>query len=298
MFSSTSRKRDIIYVLVRRSVSFMVCMAVMFSSLLVNSTEKKQPLRMMWQVHPYLSAEEIFYLSEVGINVVQSFPFFKSSDSVISEFLALAEKHGIGVIPYVGSFVDFSKRDCKISVEGRNSLLQLSNSRAIYAWHAFDEPFLHQKATAECQLAIYDELKQLTPQIPVMASYNNSRAIHYWRNFTPDAADIIDLHRYSNPYPGEQQQALVDLARKNFKFDSKTVIVTIRAFNSPDESRELMTSDSLLESYNHFFIENSVTDNIGFYGWHLSPNIGIKNLPEVRRQFVRIMERLREGNNQ
>ena len=148
---------------------------------------------------------------------------------------------------------------CKITYEGRVLLKQLSAHSAIYAWHTFDEPYLHKNATAACQRDIYDELKELTPNIPVMISYNNSRSIYYWKNFTPDAADIVDFHRYSNPYPGKQQTALLELAKKNFNLADKTVIVTIRAFNSPDDSRVPMTSDSLVKSYEHFFIDNNIT---------------------------------------
>lgn len=251
-------------------------------------------LTLMWQVHPYSDIEELAELSAMGVTLVQSFSFFQSTQFQIDSFLSVAQKEGIGVIPFVGVFIEHSNDLCKLSEVGKDTLKKLSLNDTIYAWHTFDEPFFDKNATASCQLQIYEELKNLTPNIPVMISYNNSNRIHYLRNFTADAVDIVDLHKYSNPYPGKKQGELLNIAKSKFDFSQKTLIVTLRAFNSFGNSHEPVTDDSMLAEYKYLFGENSLTNNMGFYGWHLSPNIGIKKLPHVRRQFEAIMkERMR-----
>ena len=272
----------------------LAMLSIVFFLVSVVKSVESAPITLMWQVHPYSDIEELAELNAMGVTLVQSFSFFQSTQSQIDSFLSIADQKGVGVIPFVGVFIDFGNDRCKLSEVGKDILKKLSRYDAIYAWHTFDEPFFDKNATASCQLQVYEELKNLTPNIPVMISYNNSNRIHYLRNFTADAVDIVDLHKYSNPYPGKKQGELLNIAKSKFDFSQKTLIVTLRAFNSFGNSHEPVTDDSMLAEYKYLFGENSLTNNMGFYGWHLSPNIGIKKLPHVRRQFEAIMkERMR-----
>ena len=46
-----------------------------------------------------------------------------------------------------------------------------------------------------------------------------------------------------------------------------------------------MSPDGLKRQYDFFFKENDVTTNVGFYGWALSPNRGIKDVQDIMKQF-------------
>lgn len=258
----------------------------------------KSAIQLMWQVHTDSTENEIIFLSDSGINVVQSFSIFKSTEFEILSFFSLLRKYDMSVIPYVGAFIDFGESKCRLTNTGRETLRKLAAaSGSIFAWHAFDEPSFSKVATQQCQDDIYTELKYLTPEIPVMISYNNTREIHYEKNFSPSASDIVALHKYSNPYPEDNQIALLDLAREKFSLEDKLVIITLRGFDSTDGSRVSMTDDSLLREYEFFFKDSNITNNIGFYGWHLFPNHGFKKLPHALKQFEEVMtEHLDRGD--
>ena len=51
-----------------------------------------------------------------------------------------------------------------------------------------------------------------------------------------------------------------------------------------------MSPADLRSQYDFFFGENAVGQNIGFYGWELAPNKGIKQLPEMRTGFEQLMQ--------
>jgi hypothetical protein len=68
--------------------------------------------------------------------------------------------------------------------------------------------------------------------------------------------------------------------------------VTLRAFNAPRKVKRLdMRPGTLFEQYRFFFEEQKVTRNIGFYGWRLAPNKGIKQIDWMRTEFEEFAER-------
>lgn len=123
-----------------------------------------------------------------------------------------------------------------------------------------------------------------------MISLNNTRPQHYKKHFAVDAADIFDLHAYSNPLPGERQYRLVKYAQKYlFAENSKIFILTIRAFNDPSKEWNDTTTDSITRTFDFYERSQNKVENFGFYGWSLNPNVGIDSLPDVKVQVRRAL---------
>jgi hypothetical protein len=98
------------------------------------------------------------------------------------------------------------------------------------------------------------------------------------------------MHKYVNPAPGLSQQLLVRLFASN-RTREYPVIITLRAYDAPHkEKRAPMTADSLNEQYEFFVTNPRLTRNVAFYGWDLSPSIGIKDDPALHGQFVKFMQ--------
>jgi hypothetical protein len=116
----------------------------------------------------------------------------------------------------------------------------------------------------------------------VFLSWNATSEAHYRETFDETAFDILDIHAYVRDVPGRRQQSLLDQHKKHRK-KAYPVLITVRAFNGGN--RPDLSPDGLRKQYQFFFKENRVTDNIGFYGWDLSPNRGINQNPDIMRQF-------------
>lgn len=243
---------------------------------------------LMWQVHPNTGNEDLQFLSENGITHIQSFRVYLYNSLEIERYLNKAEEMGLGVIAYVGNHVG-TGLDCTYNKKSLDFVYRYKAHKSIVAWHILDEP-ANKKIGKDCQRSLYRLIKSIDPNKPAMISANNNSEIKYDKWFTEDAFDILELHYYVNPKPGRGQKNLVDFFLKNRK-KSYQVIISFRAFNSPNKTgRVKMVPGSFNQQYS-FFIENSgITSSFGFYGWDLNPNLGIKVIPSLLEEFKKLMQ--------
>jgi hypothetical protein len=167
-------------------------------------------------------------------------------------------------------------------------ILKWKDHPAIGAWHICDEP-KERDISAANQVTLYQFVKEIDPLHPIMISTNVVSEKHFTKYFSDEAFDILDIHKYVNPDVSTAQRKQV---QNLFKNTTKrfTVIATMRAYNAPitKQKRKKMTDTSLREQYT-FYVKESGLQNIGFYGWALAPNRGIKDDPSIHSQFLELM---------
>lgn len=241
----------------------------------------------LWQVRASVTEKEIQEIKKYGVTTIQSTRLLDNSDVDIKSYLDLASKYDLKVIPFLHIFVNKKQNDnCKFSPRGQELVRKFFKHKAIYAWHTLDEPVQHNW-TKKCQQNLHDFIKSIDPKSKVIISTNMFKQEHYDQYFEPNAIDIIDLHKYSNPNANWKQVQMLDMFKKNNPIKDIEVFITLRAFNAPHKPlRKDLKRNSITYNYNKLFIENSLTKNIGFYGWNLNPNKGIQKSPNIKKQFI------------
>ena len=243
---------------------------------------------LMWQVTGRDYAADMQQLAGLGVNAIQSFALVKQDPSYVSGYLDAAAKAGLGVIPFIGPSGRGEPSQCDLSPAAHDFVVRYENSPAIAAWEIVDEPKSHG-ISQDCQLKIHAALKSIDPNHPTMIAMNLTTQSDYDQYFNESAFEILDLHSYVNSAIDRPQRNLVDLFKKNHR-GSYPTIVTLRAFNSPgaDNWHDVTAAD--LNSQFDFFIEGNLRGSgVGFYGWELAPNKGIKQVPDLRAGFEQIM---------
>jgi hypothetical protein len=242
---------------------------------------------MMWQVTGKDYAGDFSALKAAGVNVAQSFALARMDPGYVDGYLEAAAAAGIGVVAFIGNFIQGNDASCALSPAGQDFVRSRAASPALLAWHTVDEP-VNDNITKECQRRIYGQVKSLDPRHAVMVSINFTKQSEYDAYFDEAAFDIVDLHRYPNPDIGPAQQRLIDTFRAN-RTRNYRVIVTLRAFDAPQKARRVnMRTGNLDSQYEYFFRTNHVTDDIGFYGWRLAPNLGISQIDGLKSEFDRL----------
>jgi hypothetical protein len=267
----------------------LVALALLAPAPAVLGAELPPRIVMMWQVTGREYAEDFRELRKLGVNVAQSFPLAGMDAAYVDGYFKAAASAGIGVVPFLGNFIEGSDRSCALSAAGADFVRAHAGEPALLAWQTVDEPTNHQ-ITKACQLKLYQQVKSLDASHPVLVSINFTKQPEYDGYFEERAFDILDLHRYVNPDVGPAQQRLVDLFRQNRKRDYR-VIVTLRGFEAPaKERRRTMQTGTLDSQYRYFFESNRIGDDIGFYGWRLAPNLGISQLDWLKLEFGRLSQ--------
>jgi hypothetical protein len=242
---------------------------------------------MMWQVTGRDYAGDFRQLRQMGVNVAQSFALAGMEPAYVEGYFEAAEAAGIGVVAFIGNFVEGKDAGCALSAAGEDFVRAHAAAPALLAWHTVDEPVNHQ-VTKSCQRRLYEQVKSLDPRHPVLVSINFTKQREYDEYFEERAFDILDLHRYVNPAVGPAQQRLVDLFRQNRTRDYR-VIVTLRAFDAPAKvRRQYLQEGTLFSQYQYFFETNGIGKDIGFYGWRLAPNLGISQIDWLKAEFGRL----------
>jgi hypothetical protein len=245
---------------------------------------KDERLILMWIVEKSTSDNELTFLRKKGVNLIQTFHLLQWSDEEVRHYLDRAERFGFGVIMTVQSLT-MKKSDgtgYAFNYEKARSFInKWKGHPAVFAWHAFDEP-AQKNISATFQEDVYSFIKSLDPKGCVFLSWNGVLMKDYRRFFSEKSFDMLGIHKYVVSSFGFRQRTQM----KNFlssRTKSYPVIITLRAFNS--HRRPLLLPDSLKEQYDSYMKENTFTKNIGFYGWANSPNKGIKDVPDIMRQF-------------
>lgn len=253
------------------------------------------PIVMMWQVLGEDPAAEFRTLKDLGINTVQAFHLKEKPPAYVEAYLRAAEAADMAVIPFIGPQMEGSGDKCNVPDSGKDFIHRYGASPAIVAWHSADEPALRE-VSKHCQIQLYSQIKALDPDRPVFLSTNFARQSEYDEYFTEGGFDILDLHRYVNPDVGVGQRNLIELFKRNHR-RSYPVIVTMRAFNAPLHARRMdLGKGDLVSQYRYFFEDAPVTRNMGFYGWDLTPSVGIPKIPELRAEFEQLMRtKIRSG---
>lgn len=256
------------------------------------------PIVMMWQVAGEDPESDFKELLGLGVNTVQSFGLSRKPEEYVERYLAAAEASGMAVIPFVGDPPLNPHPICGLTEEGADFVRRHLASPAIVAWHTADEPSLRHVSRA-CQRQRYASVKALDPGRPVLVSTNFTKQAEYDEYFDEAAFDILDLHKYVNPHVAKSQRDLIAVFRKNRK-KSYPVIMTFRAFNAPARPLRFdMREGDLRAQYRYFVEEAGITRNIGFYGWNLTKNLGIAQVPWMRREFETLMrEKIRPVEQQ
>jgi hypothetical protein len=245
---------------------------------------------MMWQVTGKDYAESFRVLKLMGVNTAQSFALADMDPAYVDGYFKAAEASGIGVVAFIGKFIEKPGGSCALSEAGQTFVRAHASKPALLAWHTVDEP-VNDGFTKECQRRVYKQVKSLDKRHAVMVSVNFTKQDEYDQYFDEGAFDILDLHRYVNPDVGPAQQRLVDMFKQNRKRRDYRVIVTLRAFEAPGKiRRQNMRGGTLDEQYQYFFVANKVSDDIGFYGWRLAPNLGISQIDWLKTDFGRFTQ--------
>jgi hypothetical protein len=240
---------------------------------------------LMWQVTGKDYAESFRELKQMGVNAAQSFALADADPAYVNGYFEAAEANGIGVVAFIGKFIQKTDGACGLSEAGQAFVRAHASKPALLAWHTVDEP-VNDGFTKDCQRRVYKQVKSIDPRHAVMVSVNFTKQQEYDQYFDEGAFDILDLHRYVNPDVGPAQQRLVDAFRQNRKRRDYRVIVTLRAFESPGKMRrQYMRSRTLEDQYRYFFEANPISKDIGFYGWRLAPNLGISQIDWLKSEF-------------
>lgn len=273
-------------------VQINVCI-ISLSFILYLSTEARSsplnfPIRMMWQVHQSVSDAQLDEFNTLGINTIHSFNIVSWPDKQIKEYLDRAAAHGIHVIAYIGFVKSSSPGWIYDKERAKEFINKWKNHPAILAWHILDEPI--NRYSKSFQEEIYQFVKSLDTERPVMISFNGGPA-HQWREyFTEEAFDILDIHRYPNPELNREEELIKGFLKARTK--NYPVIVTLRAFNGPKWVD--LPSGSIKAQFN-LFKKHNLRNNIAFYGWHLSPNTGLNRLPEMYDEVKALLKEITEG---
>jgi len=244
---------------------------------------------MMWQVTGRDYASDFREIKSMGANTVQSFALAGEDPAYVDGYLKAADEAGLGVVAFVGKFIDGQDDSCALSPAGADFVRSHAGAPALLAWHTVDEPTNHQ-ITKACQRRIYDQMKAIDPKHPVLVSINFTKQQEYDGYFDERAFDILDLHKYPNPDVGPAQERLLSTFKQN-RHRKYRVIVTLRAFDSPGKAtRASMREGTLFQQYEYFFGRDKVGNDIGFYGWRLAPNRGIAQIDWLKAEFLRLKQ--------
>jgi len=241
-------------------------------------------LILMWQVQKNVSGDELKFMKQKGVNLIQSFNITRWYDNDIKEYFDKAFAYEIGVVVTIGRLLkgDVDPKEFNYA-RAASFIKKWKHHPAIFAWHMLDEPCnAKDKIPPSIQREAYLFIKSLDPYRKILISWNGTSRRHYNCCFSEEAFDILDLHAYVRTLPGRRQINLIKEFLKNRKGDYP-IIITLRSFNRPKHPK--LPIDGLKRQYEFFFKRNKITNNIGFYGWSLKPNKGIKNDPDIMRQF-------------
>ena len=250
------------------------------------------PMVVMFQVQKDAPDGDFDTLAAAGVTHVQSFRLATWPDDIVRPYFDGAAKAGLGIIVALNPFLEGTDGSCRYQDAAFDFIRRYKDHPAHFGWQLVDEPAEHG-ITAACQRALYKEVKKLDPRPNILVTANNNSRAKYAEFFAEDAFDILEIHKYVNPSPSKAEQRLLDLFVEQ-RSREYPVIMTFRAFNSPHRERRVdMIPGSLEEQYQFFVVEPGLTRNYGFYGWDLSPNLGIKQLPALRVEFDAFMARRR-----
>lgn len=240
---------------------------------------------LMWQVLKDATDADLEFLKSKGVNLIQAFMITNWGDAVIHAYLDRAKAHGLGVVFSLGRLMKNEGGRYSFGSEAAYHIDKWKTHPAVFAWHTIDEPAnLNRRISIEDQVAMYKFVKSRDPSHPVFVDGNWTTLEHYQCCFTEDAFDILDIHAYG-VVPGSRQLNLIKQFRAHRTRDYP-LIITLLAFGT---SSQPFPSDSLERQYVFFFKKNRLTQNIGFYGWHLNPDKNyISNDPDIKRQFVEL----------
>ena len=249
--------------------------------------DQSTPTVLMWQVQRDAIGADMEYLAELGVTLIQSFSIMRWPDQDVARYLDGAERAGLGVAVTIKGRQG-TGADCIYDQQSLDFVRRYKSHPAIVIWHLFDEPAL-KKITKACQRALYQSIKRIDPDRPAMVSSNNHTRERYRRYFDEDSFDIFEMHIYVNPQPGQRQQNLMAFFQE-VRTRDYPVIVTLRAFNVPNSLRWVpMRPGGLAEQYAFFIERPGITKNFGLYGWRLSSNIGVTQIPALRTEFDEFM---------
>lgn len=268
--------------------SLMVALTLLCSlPAAAHCTELPPRIVMMWQVTGRNYEADFREIRALGVNTVQSFALAGEDPAYVDGYLRAAGEAGLGVVPYLGKFIEGRDAGCALSAAGEDFVRARATAPALLAWHTVDEPANHG-ISKSCQRRIYERVKAIDPGHPVLVSVNFTKQREYDEYFDEGAFDILDLHRYPNPEVGPAQQRLLSTFRRNRSRDYR-VIVTLRAFDAPAKVRRLdMRQGSLFEQYRYFFGADRVGQDVGFYGWRLAPNRGISQVEWLKAELLQL----------
>lgn len=224
----------------------------------------------MWQFD-FSRAE---YSSDLEcIGVLQHFRFFDLPESEFADVFQKLESADKKIMPYLGNNIVQASSSCVLDDVATGIVSKYANNDLVYGWHIVDEPEGDNMSGA-CQLQLYDEVKKIDPNTPVVVSTNTSRSSGFRGHLNVDAFDILTFHRYVNPSIDRaqirQQQEIEKL-----ELADKKLVVTLRAFNSPKVRRVDMMAQDMDDQLRHYLTTQPTVDGFGFYGWKLAPNTGI-----------------------
>ena len=260
----------------------------------INASEyKKNNYNMLWQVElDDLLNEEIYWTD--CISLIQSWKFINYSEEVIEKYFYYAKLHNLKIIVYIGNNIVHDKNSCKINKKAEKFIKKYINNNRIYAWHIFDEP-KEDDINIECQVDIYNYVKEIDPGTKIFLSTNISRKKDIKKYFNLKSFDFLDVHKYVNPDFGDKQIKQLKLVDKYLE-NKKPLIVTLRAFNKrpPNFKRKEMIDNSILNQIEGYTKIGVDIDGFGFYGWNLIRNEGITKNNMIEEQFKKALEYMRD----
>lgn len=266
-------------------VSILLTFVSIFPEFCSAANQKSdESLNLMWQVQKDVTDQELEFLRGKGINLVQSFRLITWDTDEIKTYLDRMHKHNLGVIMSLASLSqkiggNWVFDEDKVSV----FINTWKNHPGVFAWHLFDEPCNrgNHEIPVSVQEDAYKFVKSIDQKHGIFLSWNGTSDWHY-KFFSESSFDILDLHAYIHDGITDRQKSLVRIFKEHNK-RSYPVIITIRAFNGP--RHPYLPPDGLKMQYDFFFREHGITGNVGFYGWGLSKNRGISDVPEIMQQF-------------
>ncbi|MEW6221016.1 MAG: hypothetical protein AB1634_16000, partial [Thermodesulfobacteriota bacterium] len=126
----------------------------------------------------------------------------------------------------------------------------------------------------------------LDPERPVMLSTNCVTREEFAAFFTEGAFDILEMHAYVNPQVGDRQRQQIAsfLAVRRGRYP---LIVSLRAFEGA--GWQPLPPGSLAAQREFYRQQQDLTENLGFYGWDLSPNRGLRQVERLRQELLALM---------
>lgn len=261
-------------------------MAVLLPASAYSKPSPDERLVLMWQVQKEVTDADLALMKSKGVNLVQAFPLMTWTDAEIKTYLDRMQKNNLGVIMTMVQLL--KKTDTGWSPEfdfekAKAFITKWKDHPAVFAWYAFDEPSHPKKRMpAAFQEKVYNFIKGLDPKGLVFMSWNGVQSRSYSCCFSENSFDVLDIHAYVTDTPGLRQRVGQDNFMK-YRKKSYPVIVTLRVYNGPKKSD--LGPDGISKQYDFYFKQHNTTRNIGFYGWDLFPNKGIKQVRDFERQF-------------